>query len=239
MDDPPAEIRTFGRSVLAVMEGDITRVAADVIVNAANNAFAAGGGVDGAIRKAAGPELSGEMRQRYPPAHRPGTAVATGACGCPARWVIHAVGPVWGRGGQDRARSPRSAYRSVMRVADELGATTLFRRRSSAGTFGFPIETAADVALRTVRDYLLGETGIERVTFVLRPSGIEIVPAAAGHHLSRASAGQRPSNSRAAADEPRWLRVQRLGDGDRPIAREATVTFQEWPRWHSCSWPSS
>ena len=91
MTDLPADTRAFGHSVLAVMEGDITQVAADAIVNAANNAFAAGGGVDGAIRRAAGPELSGEMRRRYPSGTPTGSALSTGAYGLPARWVIPAI----------------------------------------------------------------------------------------------------------------------------------------------------
>ncbi len=173
MVDAPAHTRAFGRSVLAVVEGDITRVAADAIVNAANSAFAAGGGVDGAIRRAAGPELSGEMRRRYPAGMPTGSAVATGAYALPARWVIHAVGPVWGLGGQDKLDLLASAYRSALRVADEIGARTICSPAISAGTFGFPAETAADVALRTVRDHLLGETGIERVTFVLRNDAVE------------------------------------------------------------------
>jgi O-acetyl-ADP-ribose deacetylase (regulator of RNase III) len=165
--------REFGPGrVLAVVEGDITQVAADAIVNAANNAFAHGGGVDGAIRAAAGPELSGEMRRRYPAGTPTGSAVATGAYALPARWVIHAVGPVWAFGGQDKLDLLASAYRSVLGVADELGARTVCAPAISAGTFGFPAETAADVALRTVRDHLLGETGIERVTFVLRPGAV-------------------------------------------------------------------
>jgi len=173
MVDQPAESRAFGRSVLAIVAGDITRVAADAIVNAANSAFAHGGGVDGALRAAAGPELSGEMRRRYPTGTPTGTAVATGAHALPARWVIHAVGPVWGAGGQDKLDLLESAYRSALRVADELGARTITTPAISAGTFGFPSETAADVALRTVRDHLLGETGIERVTFVLRSGAID------------------------------------------------------------------
>lgn len=173
MDDPLAASRTFGRSVLEVVEGDITQIAADAIVNAANNAFANGGGVDGAIRKAAGPELSGEMRRRFPSGTPTGTAVATGAYKLPARWVIHAVGPVWGLGGQDKLDLLAAAYRSVLQVADDLGAKSVCAPAISAGTFEFPIETAADVALRAVRDHLLGETGIERVTFVLRPNGVE------------------------------------------------------------------
>lgn len=172
MRDQPVE-RAFGRSVIAVQAGDITRVAADAIVNAANSAFAHGGGVDGAIRAAAGPELSGEMRRRYPDGTPTGTAVATGAHALPARWVIHAVGPVWGFGGQDKLDLLADAYRNVLRVADELGAATIAMPAISAGTFGFPAETAADVALRTVRDHLLGQTGITRVTFVLRGAAVE------------------------------------------------------------------
>jgi O-acetyl-ADP-ribose deacetylase (regulator of RNase III) len=170
---PSGDSRTFGGSVLAVIEGDITRIPADAIVNAANNAFAHGGGVDGALRKAAGPELSGEMRRRYPSGTPTGTAVATEAYDLPNKWVIHAVGPVWGKGGQDKLDLLASAYRNALRVADELGARTVNAPAISAGTFGFPIDTAADVALRTVRDYLLGETAIERVTFVLRAGGID------------------------------------------------------------------
>ena len=171
--NPPTETRVFGRSVLALLSGDITRVAADAIVNAANSAFANGGGVDGALRAAAGPELSGEMRRRYPAGTPTGSAVATGAYALPARWVIHAVGPVWGFGGRDKLDLLASTYRSPLQMADELGARTICTPAISAGTFGFPLETAADVALRTVRDYLVGETGIERVTFVLRPDAVE------------------------------------------------------------------
>jgi len=165
--------REFGHSVIALMTGDITRVPADAIVNAANDAFRHGGGVDGALRAAAGPELSGEMRQRYPSGTPTGTAVATGAYALPARWVIHAVGPVWGFGGQDKLDLLASAYRSALEVAEELGATSVSMPAISAGTFGFPIEATADIALRTVRDHLLGETKIERVTFVLRGDALE------------------------------------------------------------------
>jgi O-acetyl-ADP-ribose deacetylase (regulator of RNase III) len=171
--DQPGESRSFGRSVLAIVNGDITRAPADAIVNAANSAFAHGGGVDGALRAAAGPELSGEMRRHFPAGTPTGTAVATSAYALPARWVIHAVGPVWGFGGQDKLDLLASAYQHALRVADELGARTINTPAISAGTFGFPVETAADVALCAVRDYLLGDTNIERVTFVLRPSAVE------------------------------------------------------------------
>ena len=162
MVDKPPDRRAFGRSVIEVIEGDITQVAADAIVNAANSAFAAGGGVDGAIRRAAGPEFSGEMRRRYPSGTPTGSAAATGAYGLPAKWVIHAVGPVWGFGGQDKLDLLASAYRTSLQLADELEARTISSPAISAGTFGFPADTAADVALQTVRDHLLGETGIEQ-----------------------------------------------------------------------------
>ena len=165
--------REFGPSLIVLVTGDITRVRADAIVNAANDAFRHGGGVDGALRAAAGPELSGEMRQRYPSGTPTGTAVATAAYALPARWVIHAVGPVWGFGGQDKLDLLASAYRSALEVAEELGARSVSMPAISAGTFGFPIEATADVALRTVRDHLLAETRIERVKFVLRGDALE------------------------------------------------------------------
>ncbi len=173
MNDADHDARTFGHSTIALVVGDITAIAADAIVNAANSAFAAGGGVDGAIRAAAGPELSGEMRRRYPTGIETGDAVSTGAYGLPARWVIHAVGPVWSGGGQDRLDLLRSAYRSVLAEAERLGARTICSPSISSGTFGFPADTAADVALRTVADHLSGGSTIERVTFVLRDRGYE------------------------------------------------------------------
>src|SRR5690242_21665068 len=121
MPDQPVE-RPFGQSVIALVTGDITTFPADAIVNAANNAFAHGGGVDGAIRRAAGPELSGELRQRYPSGTPTGTAAWTGAYDLPARWVIHAVGPVWGQGGQEKLDLLAAAYDNALRIADELGA---------------------------------------------------------------------------------------------------------------------
>ena len=124
--------------VLTIIEGDITQVAADTIVNAANNAFAHGGGVDGAIRAAAGPELSGEMRRNYPAGTPTGSAVATGAYALPARWVIHAVGPVWGRQSPEDRDCPRqSAYSAVTTVwmpprMLKSPTTFIFRGRTAA-----------------------------------------------------------------------------------------------------------
>jgi O-acetyl-ADP-ribose deacetylase (regulator of RNase III) len=173
MPNTSTDTRGFGSSEIAVIEGDITQFPADAIVNAANNAFAHGGGVDGAIRRAAGPELSGEMRRRYPAGTPTGTAVWTEAYALPAKWVIHAVGPVWGSGGLDKIELLAGAFRNCLRIADELGARTIAMPAISAGIFGFPAETAADVALQTVSKHLGGETAIERVTFVLRGKAFE------------------------------------------------------------------
>jgi O-acetyl-ADP-ribose deacetylase (regulator of RNase III) len=173
MTDSTPDARTFGHSVLALVAGDVATFPADAIVNAANDAFRNGGGVDGAIRGAAGPELSGEMRRRYPAGTPTGTAVWTLAYGLPATWVIHAVGPVWSEGGRDKLDLLAGAYQGCLRVAEELGARTISMPAISAGTFGFPRETAADVALRTVADHLRAEASIERVTFVLRDKTLE------------------------------------------------------------------
>lgn len=170
-----------GRSVVAVVQADITAGPADAIVNAANTAFAAGGGVDGALRAAAGPELSGEMRRRYPMGIPTGSAASTGAYNLPAHWVIHAVGPAWGAGGQDKLDLLRDAYRSLLAEAERLGARPVCSPLIGSGTFGFPAETAADVAVDTVAVHLKGETVITRFTFVVRERGYVAI----GHQLSR------------------------------------------------------
>ena len=96
--------RRFGEGILALVEGDITTIPADAIGNAANAALAGGGGVDGAIHAAGGPSILAELRARYPGGTPTGTAVASGAGDLPARWVIHAVGPVWSGGRRDEPR---------------------------------------------------------------------------------------------------------------------------------------
>jgi O-acetyl-ADP-ribose deacetylase (regulator of RNase III) len=129
--DSTADVRTFDRTTIALVVGDITAIPADAIVNAANSAFAAGGGVDGAIRAGAGPELSGEMRRRYPMGIPTGSAVSTGAYNLPARWVIHAVGPVWSGGGQDKLDLLRGAYRGVLAEASASAPGRSARPRSA------------------------------------------------------------------------------------------------------------
>ena len=167
--------RTFGSGTLALVEGDITTVAADAIGNAANAALAGGGGVDGAIHRAGGPAIVAELRARHPYGTPTGTAVATSAGELPARWVIHAVGPRWQGGGHGEPELLASAYRSVLTLAAELGARTVTLPAISMGIYGYPAAGGARVAVETVAEALRAGAPIERVTFVLR--GPEVVDA--------------------------------------------------------------
>jgi O-acetyl-ADP-ribose deacetylase len=147
--------------------GDITRERVDAIANAANEALRGGGGVDGAIHRAAGPGLLDELRRRYPDGTPTGTAVATDAHDLPSRWVLHAVGPVWRGGGHGEEELLAGAYRSCMRLADELGARTVAFPAISMGIYGYPPPDGARVAVRSVADHLRGDTRIEVARFVL------------------------------------------------------------------------
>jgi O-acetyl-ADP-ribose deacetylase len=115
------ELDVAGRAIRLV-EGDITTIPADAIVNAANSALAGGGGVDGAIHRAGGPTIMVELRTRHPRGCATGDAVRTGAGRLPARWVVHAVGPIWRGGGHGEAGLLASAYRAAVAGADEAGA---------------------------------------------------------------------------------------------------------------------
>ena len=155
----------FGAGRLVLVQGDITTIAADAIGNAANAALAGGGGVDGAIHRAGGPEIMAELRSRHAYGTPAGTAVATGAV--PARWVIHAVGPVWRGGDHGEPTQLSGAYRSTLSIAAELGARTLTLPAISAGAYGYPLDDAARIAVATVADSLRAGAPLERVTFVL------------------------------------------------------------------------
>jgi O-acetyl-ADP-ribose deacetylase len=159
--------RRFGAGVLALIEGDITMVAADAIGNAANTALAGGGGVDGAIHAAGGPAIMAELRARYPGGTPTGTAVSTTAGRLPARWVLHAVGPVWrgGRAGEEAQLT--AAYRACLDLATRLGSRTVTLPAISAGVYGYPLAEAARVAVTTVAAALSAGGPLERVTFVL------------------------------------------------------------------------
>ena len=162
-----SESVVIGDRRLEITRGDITRESVDAIANAANEALRGGGGVDGAIHRAAGPELLRELRERYPDGTPTGTAVATDAYGLPARWVLHAVGPVWRGGGHGERELLAGAYRSCLRLADELGARTVAVPAISMGIYGYPGEEGARVAVEAVASHLGAGMAPELVRFVL------------------------------------------------------------------------
>lgn len=152
---------------IRLLRGDITRQSTDVIVNAANIALRPGGGVDGAITSAAGPEALADRervaRERGATPLPTGDAVATAAGRLEARWIVHTAGPVY-TGSRRDAELLASCHRSVLRVADELGAETVAFPAISTGIYGYPVEEAAPIAIAAVRD---AETRVQEVRFVL------------------------------------------------------------------------
>ncbi|MBF6382799.1 O-acetyl-ADP-ribose deacetylase [Nocardia farcinica] len=152
---------------IELVRGDITEQRVDAVVNAANSSLSGGGGVDGAIHRRGGPAILAECRElcatRYPDGLPTGQAVATTAGELPARWVIHTVGPVWSAR-QDRSDLLASCYRESLRVADELGATTVAFPAISTGIYGWPMDDGARIAVETVR---ATATAVETVRFVL------------------------------------------------------------------------
>ncbi len=143
--------------------GDITRLDVDAIVNAANSSLLGGGGVDGAIHRAAGPELLVECSSLG--GARPGEVKVTRGYRLPAKWVIHAVGPVWNGGEEGEDETLARCYRGSMQVAAERGARTVAFPAISTGAYGFPMERATQIAVSEVRSALDRHRSLERVVF--------------------------------------------------------------------------
>ena len=148
---------------ITVIRDDITRLDVDAIVNAANSALCGGGGVDGAIHDAAGPELLAECRTLG--GCEAGSAKATAGYRLPAEYVIHGVGPVWYGGHKGEAALLASCYRRCLEIAEELRLRTVAFPAISCGAYRFPVEDAACIAISTVQGFLEGNTEIESVVF--------------------------------------------------------------------------
>ena len=160
-------VRDVDSGRIALRRADITTLRVDAIVNAANSHLAGGGGVDGAIHRAAGPALLRELTERYSGCPT-GSAVITGAGRLKARYVIHAVGPRWRDGRHDEPALLASAYRSAFALAAEHGCKTIAAPSISTGIYGFPIEQAAPIALETAIAALsVDETSLREITFAL------------------------------------------------------------------------
>jgi O-acetyl-ADP-ribose deacetylase (regulator of RNase III) len=152
---------------IVLVQGDITDERVDAVVNAANSSLLGGGGVDGAIHRKGGRAIMEECRNlrrtNYPDGLPTGGAVATTAGDLPASWVIHTVGPVFS-GSEDRSTLLASCHTEALQVADELGARSVAFPAISTGVYGYPLELAAPIAVRAVRE---AETQVEEVRFVL------------------------------------------------------------------------
>ncbi len=153
---------TVNGAKLVLVEGDITKIPADAIVNAANSRLVGGGGVDGAIHRAGGPSIMKELDEMRPRMGR----CAAGKL--PAKYVIHAVGPVFRDGRHGEPEQLASCYRTSLRVAEEKGARSVSFPSISTGAYGYPMAEAAELAVETVVAYLKQpECRIETVTFAL------------------------------------------------------------------------
>jgi O-acetyl-ADP-ribose deacetylase (regulator of RNase III) len=150
--------------VIEIIQGDITTLAVDAIVNAANSSLAGGGGVDGAIHRAAGPELLEECRKLG--GCPTGEARITKGYNLPARWVIHTAGPVWHGGTRDEDELLARCYRSCFALAARHNIRTLAFPAISTGIYGFPLERATRIAITETTRFLADNAGIEEVRFV-------------------------------------------------------------------------
>jgi O-acetyl-ADP-ribose deacetylase len=155
----------IGKSRLAIVEGDITREDTEAIVNAANSGLRGGGGVDGAIHRAGGPAIMEECRKIG--SCPTGQAVITTGGNLKAKYVIHTVGPVWSGGNRHEAALLKSAYLESLKLATKKNIKSLSFPAISTGAYGYPLNEAARIAMKTAIDYLTNNPEIEQVRFVL------------------------------------------------------------------------
>ncbi len=156
---------------IEIARGDITTFEVDAIVNAANSSLMGGGGVDGAIHRAAGPQLKEELKQirkeQYPDGLPPGQAVITKGYNLPAKYVIHTVGPIWRGGTHNEDEILANAYRNSLKIASERKFETVAFPSISTGAYRFPVERAAKIALKTIADFLSQNEYPKKVIMVL------------------------------------------------------------------------
>ena len=155
-------------SRIVLIQGDITKLEVDAIVNAANSSLMGGGGVDGAIHRAGGPAILAECREIVARQGRceTGQTVITSGGNLPAKLVIHTVGPVWHGGTNNEADLLRNAYLNSLKLAVENGVETIAFPNISTGVYGYPKEKAAEIAIRTVTEFLRGNKPLKQVCFV-------------------------------------------------------------------------
>ncbi len=152
---------------IELVEGDITAQEVDAIVNAANSQLAGGGGVDGAIHRKGGPTIMAETRVKYPQGCPTGSAVISGAGNLKTKFVIHAVGPVWGGGNRGEAELLAGAYRRCLELAAEYECDSVAFPSLSTGAYRYPVDQAAQVALGTVIEFFQENERPSLVRFVL------------------------------------------------------------------------
>ncbi|MCI0527864.1 MAG: macro domain-containing protein [Nitrospira sp.] len=155
--------KTINRTMLELVQGDITELSTDAIVNAANAALILGSGVAGAIQRKGGPRIQEECNQ-IGGTHVGGAVITTGG-NLPAKHVIHAVGPQWGEGDEDNKL--RQATLNSLKLADQHQLKSIAFPAISTGVFGFPMDQCARIMLATTKEYLQGDTGLEKVIFCL------------------------------------------------------------------------
>ena len=161
----------LGPCRLELVQGDITQQHVDAIVNAANSSLAGGGGVDGAIHSAGGPAIMQETTQSFPEGCPTGSAVMSGAGNLPAKYIFHAVGPVWKGGRQGEAELLASACRACLKLAVQHQCNSIAFPALSAGAYGYPLDLAAANLVKTTMDFVRWHQNPTMVRFVLFDQG--------------------------------------------------------------------